>query len=104
MPRDRLDHDLEEMTGDPAIARDIKKTLRQLADGTGGPTLAELARNVLDGRTTLRSAASSDAYATPLTDAINQFRQWHEQLPPEQRRQILDDTRRRLHQATDNTA
>lgn len=41
----------------------LRESLRRLAAGAGGPDLAEMAREVLSGRATLRHAMMSRAYA-----------------------------------------
>jgi hypothetical protein len=91
-----LDRDLEQMSGSPALANQVKESLHRLADGTAGPKLAEMARDVLDGRTDLRTVARSSVYADNLTDAIGQFQRWQAQLTPDEREQFLNQARQQL--------
>jgi hypothetical protein len=49
--------------GDPGRYRLLQESLRRLAAGSAGPDLAEMAREVLSGRITLRRAMNSRAYA-----------------------------------------
>jgi hypothetical protein len=90
---EQLQRDLEQMSGSPALAKQIKQSLRQLTDGRAGPELAELARNALAGRTDLRSIAQHSAYADQILEAIQRFHRWHTQLTPDERDQLADDTR-----------
>src|SRR5439155_10802627 len=65
MADEALDRDLDQMTGSPALVKQIKQikqSLHRLADGAGGPRLAEVARDVLDGRMALRDLGKSAAY------------------------------------------
>jgi hypothetical protein len=91
-----LDRDLEQMSGSPALAKQVKESLRRLADGAAGPKLAEMARDVLDGRTDLRTVARSSVYADNLTEAIGQFQRWQAQLTPEERERFLGQARQEL--------
>lgn len=87
-----LERDLERMSGDPRIARAVKDSLRQLKDGAAGPELADLARDLLEGRTDLHSVASSSAYSAPLTAAVSTYETWYSELTPEQHQQLHADT------------
>jgi hypothetical protein len=87
---------LEEMGGSPAMARALKKNLDLLAGGAAGPELAEMAREVIEGRTDLRGMGASGVYAEQLTGAIHRFQRWHAELSPEEREQIVDGAREQL--------
>jgi hypothetical protein len=52
--------------GDPGRVRLLRKSLRALAEGAGGPALREMARDVLAGRIGLRDAALSSYYGAEL--------------------------------------
>jgi hypothetical protein len=104
MDDEQLQRGLEQMSGNPALANQIKQSLRQLNDGRAGPGLAELARDVLAGRTDLRTIAQHSAYANQLTDAIQRFHHWYTQLTPDERDQLADDTRAYLLDGHDNPA
>jgi hypothetical protein len=88
-----LDRDLAEMAGTPQLARVVRRSLERLRDGAAGPDLAEMARELLDGRTDLRSVARSTAYAGPITDGIHRYDGWQAQLTAEERRQLEEEMR-----------
>ena len=102
MADEALDRDLDQMTGSPALVKQIKQikqikqSLHRLADGAGGPRLAEVARDVLDGRMALRDLGKSAAYGDYFTDAIAGFQRWQAGLTPEQREQYLNEARSHL--------
>jgi hypothetical protein len=87
-----LDRDLERMAGDPRIARAVKDSLRQLTDGSAGRELAEMARDLLEGRTDLPSVAGSTAYSEHLGAAVSTYERWYRGLTPEQRQHLYADT------------
>jgi hypothetical protein len=93
---DAIDRELEDMSGSPSLARELKENLRHLRDGAAGPELAEMAREVLKGDVGLRSVARSSVYADQFTDATGRYQRWHEQLTPEGREQLLSDARRQI--------
>lgn len=93
---EQLDRDLEAMSGNPAIAKHLKESLRRLSRGAAGPELAEMACEVLEGRTDLRTVAGSSAYAGQLTEAVGKFTAWQAQLTPTERDQALEATQKRL--------
>ncbi|WP_148307914.1 hypothetical protein [Actinoplanes friuliensis] len=96
MSDDRLNLQLEQMAGSPAVARAIKDALNRLRGGAAGPDLAEMARDVLDGHSDLRTVGQSSAYSTPMTEAIGKFQDWQEELTPEEREAFISDARARL--------
>ncbi len=88
-----LDRELDRMAGSPTLAKAVKKQIMALRDGVAGPHLAEMARDLLDGRTGLRAIAQSDAYAEPLTDATANYQAWYESLGEDQRRELIANAR-----------
>jgi hypothetical protein len=90
----RLDQELDRMAGSPALARAVKKQILALRDGVAGPQLAEMARDLLDGRIGLRAIASSDAYGQPLTEATSKYRDWYENLDESQRDSLAAEAQR----------
>lgn len=80
---DPADPELRDMAGgDLGRYQLLRDSLRRLAAGAAGPDLAEMAREVLAGRVTLRQAMNSRAYAEA----------WH---PHVQRLiKVVDDQRR----------
>nr|WP_221375821.1 hypothetical protein [Actinoplanes polyasparticus] len=96
MTDDNLNRDLEQMAGNPATARAIKSALDRLKNGAAGSDLAEMARDLLDGRIQLRDLGKSSAYAEPLTEAVGGFQQWQAALTDEERREQLETAREQL--------
>jgi hypothetical protein len=88
-----LDRDLEQMAGSPQLAKAIKQNLQRLSNGAAGPDLAEMAREVLEGRTDLRTIARSSAYASQLTASINEFDRWQSELTQEERNALVENAR-----------
>jgi len=89
MSDERLDRELEQMASSSAVARAVKQALNRLRNGTAGPDLAEMARDVLDGRTDLRTIGQSSAYSGQMTEAIGRFQQWQSELTPEEREEFI---------------
>src|SRR4051812_43842027 len=88
---DKLDNDLEQMTGSRGLGKQVKENLRRLADAAAGPELAEMARDVLDGRADLRTLGQSSGYATHLIAAIGRYQQWQASLSAHERDQLIAD-------------
>ena len=93
MGDEQVDRNLDAMTGDPALTRQLKASLQKLRDGVGGPALAEMAREVLEGRTTLRDVARSSAYAAEMSTVMAGLQQWNADLTDEQREQLIADAK-----------
>lgn len=93
MDDEQVDRDLDAMTGDPALTRQLKASLQKLRDGVGGSALAEMAREVLESRTTLRDVARSSAYAAEMSTVMTDLQQWNADLSDEQREQLIADAR-----------
>lgn len=81
---------------DPEQARQLKKSLQQLADKVNEPILKEFAQEVLAGRVGLREAAASPAYAEALIDKAQTFRHYWESLSEAQREELADEGTRLL--------
>jgi hypothetical protein len=96
MTDDDLSHVLEQMSGNPATARAIRTALERLKTGAAGKDLAEMARDILDGRLHPRETGRSDAYSIPLLDAVTQFHQWQDDLTEDERQEHLREARRQL--------
>jgi hypothetical protein len=86
-----LDRDLEQMAGSPQLAKAIKQNLQRLSNGAAGPDLAVMAREVIEGRTDLRTIARSSAYAGQLTASISDFNRWQSELTPEERNELVEN-------------
>jgi hypothetical protein len=95
---DPIGQELTQMTGDPAVARAIKNSLTRLRDGASTPELAEMARDLLDGRTTLREVTRSGVYTRTLLDASTEARHEIDRLSPEEIQQLADESRSQLQQ------
>ncbi|NMO55201.1 hypothetical protein HH310_28955 [Actinoplanes sp. TBRC 11911] len=87
-----IDDELRRMTGNPKVADAISAGLRQLTKGGAGPELAEMARDLLAGRISLRDVGRSSAYGPQLVEAFSKFRQWQIDLSPEERERIERQT------------
>nr|WP_296076098.1 hypothetical protein [uncultured Actinoplanes sp.] len=83
-----LDGELERIAGNRKTAAQVRRALERLREGAAGPDLAEMARDVLDGRISLRDVARSSAYAVPLADAMHRFTRWQAGLSDEERADI----------------
>jgi hypothetical protein len=51
---DALTRDLEQKLGSPDLAKQVRDSIFKLRDGAGGEQLAEMARELLDGRIDIR--------------------------------------------------
>jgi hypothetical protein len=86
-----LDHELDRMAGHPGLAKAVMANLAQLSRGVAGPDLAEMARDLMDGRIDIRTVARSSAYAEQITNATVTFEQWYSELSPEEREKLIAD-------------
>jgi hypothetical protein len=86
-----LDHAIEQTVGTPQLAQAIKQSLQRLKDGAAGPDLAEMARELLNGRSDVRTIANCSAYAGPILQGIEQYRRWESSLTPEERQRFIED-------------
>lgn len=91
MTDDALDRELEQMSGNPRLARALRDSLERMSGGAAGPAMAEMARDLLAGRTSLRAVGSSSAYADYFRDAAAKYAEWQHSLTPEEQ----DELRRR---------
>jgi hypothetical protein len=91
-----VDYHLEQMTGSRTLARELKENLRRLRDGAAGPELAEMAREVLEGRTTLREVARSAAYSEQMLGLADRLQEWNTGLTDEERDELVQETEQRL--------
>ncbi len=91
-----IDGELQRMTRNPQVARAVKAGLDQMSKNTARPELAEMARELLAGRTDLRTIGGSEAYATQLSEAAEGFRKWQAELSLEERDELERTTRENL--------
>jgi hypothetical protein len=94
---DPVDQELERMAGNRQAAAEVKRNLIALRDGAAGPELAEMARDVLDGRISFRDVARSSAYAEPLMNAQEAFMRWQSQVEDEERARLVTEAQKRLY-------
>lgn len=85
------------MAGSREAAEEVKRTLVTLRDGSAGPELAEMARDVLEGRISFRDVARSSAYAEPLLKAQEAFLRWRSQVDEEEQARLVTETQKRLY-------
>lgn len=83
--------------GNQGLAKLLHASLTRLRDGVAGDDLQEMARDVLAGHTDLRQVAATDAYGGMLLDHYHRFREWEQNVDPEERQHMAD-------QAADLTA
>ena len=93
MGDETIDRDAEQMAGSSALAKAVKANLLRPSRGAAGPDLGEMARELPEGRTDLRSVACSSAYADQITKATIRYETWYEGLEPEERAKLIADTR-----------
>lgn len=87
-----IDDELLQMAQHPKLAQSVKESLHRLANGSAGPALAEMARELLAGRTSLREIGQSQAYAEELSAGVARFQQWQRELTTEQRAELERQT------------
>ena len=84
-----LDDELLRLTGgNPKIVQALRDGLQEMSRNRAHPELAEMARDLIAGRTTLRQLGQSDVYGNALTDAVTKFKQLQADLPPEERARL----------------
>lgn len=86
------------MAGSPQLAKAVEEALRKLKDGSAGPEMAEMAREVLEGRTDLRSVARSSAYAAQISEGIRGYKSWEDSLSEEERNHLEEEARKVIHE------
>ncbi|WP_306215021.1 hypothetical protein [Actinoplanes sp. RD1] len=83
-----LNRRLDAMTGDPTVTKHLRASLERLRAGAAGAALAEMAEEILEGRTTLREVARSNAYVTEMTKVMTDFGQWNARLSDQEREKL----------------
>lgn len=73
------------MTVSPQQAAATRKQLAMLADGATDPRIQQMARDVISGKTDLRSALLGPTYEHALNDATARFSSWYLGLSDKQR-------------------
>lgn len=90
---DDLTRDLQRTLGTKELADRVRQSIVRLRDGAGGEQLAEMACDLLAGRTDLRTISRSSSYAQPLTAAARQYAEWFNNLDSQEREQVMTDAR-----------
>ena len=85
-----------EMTGDPARARRLRRSLETLADRGGDPAMREMAREVLAGRLSLRDAANIPAYGEAMRQGVQDGLRAYAAMSESERREAEEEGRRQL--------
>lgn len=96
MAEDPVDYELERMAGNHKLAAELKKNLETLRDRGGDSPLADMARDVLDGKITLRDVARTSAFALPLSEAMDRFHDYDSRLTEDERSKLVSDAEERL--------
>jgi len=95
MANDDLGRELLDMAGDPVLADAVRNDLQRLSHSESRE-VAGLARDLLQGRMSLRAVGRSSAYATPLTEGIAAFNRHLAGMTPEERTQFFEEAKRNL--------
>jgi len=74
----------------------IDTFLNRLAEGAAGEEWAELASDVVHGRTTLAQAGASGAYRELFETAWRDYQAWDAALEPDERARVLREAREAL--------
>jgi hypothetical protein len=90
------EHRFAEMTGDPARARQLRRSLETLAERGQNPTVREMAREVLSGRLSLRDAANVPAYGEAVRQGMQEGLRAYAALSESERREAEEEGRRQL--------
>jgi hypothetical protein len=99
---DALTRDLERILGNPELVKRAKESIGRLRDGAGGDHLAEMARDLLDGRTTIREIGRSSAYAAPLSEQFTKYNEWFNGLKPEEQESLISEANETLDDLDDS--
>ncbi|GIE31907.1 hypothetical protein Ait01nite_049520 [Actinoplanes italicus] len=90
-----MSDDISDVASDPRLARVLRSSLTRIADGPDGP-MREMAREVLAGRTDLRTALREPAYGEHLGAAFGRFWTDFQAMSPDERDRLVKDTRQKL--------
>jgi hypothetical protein len=82
--------------GDEALAKAVRAALERLRDGEGGNEMREVAKDVLDGRISLREMATSDVYGDALRERLRKLAEWREEVGEEEYQRQVEKTRSQL--------
>jgi flagellar biosynthesis component FlhA len=85
---EELERNIEVTVSSPKVARAVKDSLERLKNGAGGPELQEIARDLLEGRISLRDLTRTSVYSNVLMDQMQRHKEWQTDLTAEQREQL----------------
>ncbi len=88
-----LERDIELTASSPKVARVVKDSLERLKNGDGGPEMQEIARDLLEGRISLRDLTRTSVYSQVFTEQIQRHKGWQANLTDEQREQLEREVR-----------
>jgi hypothetical protein len=91
-----LDDEFARMAGGRKLGQELRRNLEKLRDGGAGPDLAEMARDVLAGRISVRDVSRSTAYAGPLSDAMDRYRDALDGMSDEERQRLVAEAEERF--------
>ncbi|WP_435055194.1 hypothetical protein [Micromonospora aurantiaca (nom. illeg.)] len=77
--------------GNAGLAKLLHAGLERLREGVAGADLQEMARDVLAGHSDLRQIAATEAYGPMLLDRFHRFKEWEENLDPDERQRLADE-------------
>jgi hypothetical protein len=99
------DDELRSMTGgDRGLAKAVRASLERLRGGAGSPQMQELARDVLDGRISLRQVARSDVYGDAFREQFRKVAEWRESIGEEEYERQVERARRQLDELGDDAS
>jgi hypothetical protein len=88
-----IDRELEAMAGCAVLVREVKAALARMKNGEAGPDMAEMARDLLEGRISLRDLATTSVYSGPMMEGVERYKLWESELTPEQRETFEGEVR-----------
>lgn len=71
----------------------MRESLERLRAGHAGPVMAEMARDLIDGRISLRDVSRTSVYSEGLIEGVQAYKQWEARLDDDDRQQLHDAVR-----------
>ncbi|GLW33605.1 hypothetical protein [Actinoplanes regularis] len=90
---ENLEHQIETTVSSPKAARAVKDSLERLRRGDGGAEFQEIARDLLEGRITLRDLTRSSVYSGVFLEQLRRYKDWEANLTQEQRKDFEREVR-----------
>lgn len=82
--------------GDPAVSRQLRRSLAILRERSGNDEFRRLVDDVLAGRSGVRDLAASPVFAAELNPLVERFAEQYAALSDEERRQLAEQGEREL--------